>query len=352
MIWGHQVRRCSISLLIVAAVLVPTAGAQPPAVDRERLVTLLRARSFHAPEGFKALVVELERSSDGTTVAHYYDWQGTSDDREDWWPASTVKIFAAVAALERMNELGFPVRSWLTYQYVEESQPAPVTMRMDQIVRLAIGRSSNPDFDRLVELVGFDEINRDFLVPRNGIHDTVFLRGYGGRHRDETTGVSTARHSPTITLRQGRRVQTLEARHGTGTYDCPDEGNCTTLLDLTETMRRVMLHEELPVAERYRLREPDLAVLRDALAVARNRHIAEVFEEAFGDAPVRVWHKPGYALQWVSDVLFIHRTDTGQRWVVAMAARRDRRALDSAAAHVGALLASGGLGAQRDRAAP
>ena len=317
----------------------PDAVAQPRAEDSETLPALLGAQGFSPPEGFKALVLRIDESDDGTLSSRAFDWEGTSDDRDDWWPASSVKIFAAVAALERLHALGFPIRTWITYNY----EVGSVTMRADHIVRLALERSSNSAFDRLVELVGFDEINTDFFVADKGLHDTVFLRSYSGRYRDQTTGISSARYSPTIFLRRGHRTQTLPQRRGEGQYACPDDGNCTTLWQLAEVMRRIMLHEHLPESERYDLREVDLQVMRAALAIARNYRLAEIVEEAFGDTPVEVWHKPGYAMGWVSDVMFVHCPDTRERFVVAMAARSDRRGLDGAAAHLGRLLHGGGL---------
>jgi hypothetical protein len=339
----ERMLRVGVIASVFALVLPGSAVAQRPAVESERLAALLEARGFEPPEGFKALVIRLEPADGGGFTARYHDWRGTSDDRTDWWPASSIKIYAAVAAIERMAELGFPMRTFLTYHYEKDGEPDEVTARFDQIVHRAIAQSSNPDFDMLVELVGFDEINRDFFVRQNGFRDTVFLRGYSNRDRDPVTSINSARPSPRITLRYGRRERVLPARVGEGDYACPDEGNCTTLQDLAEVMRRIMLHGTLPPRERYDISDDAMEVLRGAMAIARNRRLADVFVESFGDVPVEVWHKPGFAMRWISDTLFIHRTDTGERWIVAMAGRFGRRSLDDAAAHIAALLRSRAL---------
>jgi hypothetical protein len=332
--------RLALALLVPSFVLgVTTSASAQDSVDHETLATLLGERGFVAPEGFKALVVRIDQSADGTLTQRYFDWQGTSRDRDDWWPASSVKIFAAVAALERLHALGFPIHTWLTYHYDE----GEVTRRMDHIIRHALELSSNSAFDQLVELVGFDEINTEFFVPDNGFVDTVFLRAYGGRNRDPATSNGLNRNSPRITLRRGSREREVPPRNGRGNYACPDQGNCTTMIELAEVMRRIMLHEMLPENERYALRSTDLEVIRDSLARARNHDIADIFQQAFGEIPVRVFHKPGYAVHWVSDVLFLHRTDTNERYIVVIAAQPDRRALDDAARLIGTLLASGAL---------
>ncbi len=326
--------------LALASIALPrSAGAQARNVDQARLAALLTERGFTPPTDFKALVVRIDAGDDGALSETYFDYEGTADDRDDWWPASSVKIYAAVAAYERIHALGFRGDAWLTYEYDE----GLVTLRFDQIVRHALEFSDNASFDRLVELVGFDSINTEFFVPENGFADTVFLRAYSGRHIDPETQNGLNRISPRIFIQRGDRHYVLPPRVGAGHYLCPDQGNCTTLLELAEVMSRIMLHDELPEGMRYDLAPEDLAVMRDALAHAQNREIAEIVERAFGDVPVRVYHKPGFANEWVSDVLFVERTDTGERWVVAMAARPGRRALDTAAETIGAILASGAL---------
>jgi hypothetical protein len=325
--------------VIVALALASSAAAQQRSVDQDRLAALLTERGFTPPPDFKALVVRVDAEDDGSLSETFFDYAGTADDRDDWWPASSVKIYAAVAAYERIHELGFGGDAWLTYEYDD----GPVTLRLDQIVSQALEQSSNAAFDRLVELVGFDSMNTDFFTPENGFEDTVFLRAYSGRHIDEETQNGINRFSPRIVIRRGPRRHVLPARVGRGQYLCPDQGNCTTLLELAEVMSRIMLHEELPEETRYHLTSQDLTVMRRALAAAQNREIAEIVTNAFGEIPVRVYHKPGFANEWVSDVLFIHRTDTNERWVVAMAARPGRRALDGAAETIGTILASGAL---------
>lgn len=336
-------RRLALGLFTLTLSLPSFVGGTPAhaqdAVDHETLPRLLNERGFVPPEGFKALVVRVDRADDGTLTEHAFDWEGTSRDRDDWWPASSVKLYAAVAALERLHALGFPMETWVTFHYRE----GDVTRRMDDILRHALELSSNSSFDELVELVGFDELNTEFFVPDNGFEDTVFLRAYSGRHRDPSTHNGLNRVSPAITLRRGSHVRELPARRGHGTYACPDQGNCTTPRELAEVMRRIMLHELLPESERYDITATELVVLRDALARARNHDIADVFQASFGEIPVRIFHKPGFAMRWVSDVLFLHRTDTNERYVVVIAAQPDRRALDDAARLIGTLLASGAL---------
>lgn len=332
--------RLGAFLGLVGALATTFEGsATAQSIDNSTLEAALTRQGFRPPEEFKAWVV---RIGDNGQIEQGFDWRGTSDDRDDWWPASSVKLFAAVAALERLNALGFDIRTWSTYHYTDEAgEPDPVRRRFDHIVRLAIQRSDNRAFNQLIELVGMDDLNREFFVPDNGIRNTVFLRHYFGRNPDPETEVTSARPSPRITLVHGSRTRELAARTATGNYACPEEGNCTTLRDLAEVMRRVMVHEDLPEADRYDLTERDLDVLRDALREARNRQLADVFEETC--PRFQSWHKPGYALRWMSDTIFLSDRRGEERYVVAIAGRPERRSLDDAGMHIARAICRGAL---------
>lgn len=310
-------------------------------LDSTTLPRLLADRGFKPPATFKALVVAIEKDAGGALSFRPFDYNGTSDDRDDWWPASTVKIYAAVAALAKLKALGGSPRTALTFHY----ESGPVTEELRNLVTKALAISHNISFDRLVEFMGSDELNSGFLTPRNGLKNTVLLRSYSGRFRDPVTGRGSNLYSPRIVFSTaaGKEV-VLPERHGKGAFACKDQGNCTTLLDLAEAMRRVMLHESLPAAERFALGAKELAVLRRALATIRRPSGAvEGIEAAFGARKVELFHKAGYSYEWFSDNIFVRAPDTAEQWIVAMANRPGREALDEAARHVGALIAEGVL---------
>jgi hypothetical protein len=380
--------RCALlvplALLLLALSTPRGHAAAPPRsevvkLDRRTLPRLLAERGFRPPRRFKALVVVVEprlgvagagprpgadggdrreTPDDGTGRLRFrpFDWRGTSLDRADWWPASSVKLFAATAALEAAHGMGFTPAARVTFHYDrstglarhpdgrDPTRDEPVTLPLERIVRAAITPSDNRAFDRLVEIVGSDPLNRRFLSRRHGLHDTVLLRSYAWRVADPLTGLGSSRHSPPLTFAEEGRTKLLPERHGTGQYPC-EQGNCSSLRDLAEVLRRVMLHEELPERERFGLGPAELALLRDALSAPRERGngVVDGLRAAFGGRPVRLYHKPGYALRWFSDVVFVEAADTGERWIVAMAGYPGRGALDDAARHVGALLADGPL---------
>lgn len=320
-----------------------SAAAQVAEVDEEHLPALFAEAGYETPETLKALVGIVDLPADGPPRAQWFDWRGTSTDRDDWWPASSIKLYAAVAALERSRELGFQPAAMLTYHYESEDENE-YRGRLSQIVSHAIVASNNLAFDRLVEFVGMDYLNRRFFTAANGLEHTAFLRAYGGRNRNPDNGHAVNRHSPPITVQRGRRVRELPARDGRGRYECPDQGNCTTLRDLAGSIYRVMLHEHLPEEGRYDLGERELALLRSTLEAPRRAHgelLVAALRRGFGDeVPIRIYHKPGYAYRWSSDVIFVHRTDTDERFIIALAAHPGRRVIDEALTRIGAFLAA------------
>jgi hypothetical protein len=261
-----------------------------------------------------------------------------------------VKLYAAVAAMEQLRAMGFdPTKTEVTYQYEE----APETSRFEDILRRAVTLSKNPDFDKLVEIVGSGPLNRKFLSPKHGINHTVMLRCYSGRTLNPITGKCTNRTSPEIILRDKKKEKTLLVRTFTETEGlaCENEGNCTTLADLTEVMRRVMMHESLPKEERFRLGDKELSLLRDAMdSKGVHSGVADGIRAVFVNRPIKIFHKAGYADGWFSDNVFLKIEDTKERWIIGMANRPGRDALDNASRIVAALIADHTLSKERIQA--
>jgi len=100
------------------------------------------------------------------------------------------------------------------------------------------------------------------------------------------------RDSPGLTLTEGTRVLRIEPRRGRADYGCPEHGNCASLFELTEGIRRVVLRDELPPAERFDLDPADLAALTAALCNAESSYFLDGARRAFGTEP-RICHKTG-----------------------------------------------------------
>lgn len=352
-----------IALIVLGLPLSALAADElaPPwqgQLDQTTLTEALKARGFEPNPELKIVVVEAVsspkegESSESKLSFRWFDHRGTSLERDTWWPASSIKLYAAIAALERVNAMGFGPRANVTFHY----ERGDVTQSVRNLIRRALIPSNNVAFDRLVEIVGFDRLNKKFFAPAKGFWSTVLNRGYSGRMRDEETGRGTHRYSSRITISKGKRSKELPARVGKGTYDCPEHGNCTPLIELAEAMRRVAFHESLPEAQRFKLSKRTLNELKRAIGKRKPRGngVVDGLRAGFGEEhPIEVMHKPGYANKWFSDVVYVKSKVDGSQWVVAVANHPGREACDEAAKHVGAILAEGGLNkAPKPKAAP
>lgn len=309
----------------------------PVPVDADTLPRILAREGFVPPPGgFLALVVEVRDAPVGIRC-RAWDWSGTSR-AVGWWPASTVKLFAAASALATARRLGFTPAAHVTY----DEPGGPHRATLEDLVRAAITPSDNAAFDRLVFLSGHAGMAR--WLARHRFADTSLWRGYSGLFRDPVTGRGSLAVAPPVLIEEGARQARRRASIDRVPCDVPDHGNRTTLADLADCLCRIIRHDRLPAADRLGLRRTDAALLRDALAGSRERGngMSDGLKGALGDG-VRVFHKPGFACDWFSDVAFVEREGIGPAWIVAMAGRPGRDCLDDAALRVGRLIAGGAL---------
>jgi hypothetical protein len=98
--------------------------------------------------------------------------------------------------------------------------------------------------------------------------------------------------------------------------DCT--GNCTTLFELQEILRRVMLHHELPPAERFPIVDDDIARIHEHLLITRDR-LQSAPEDTIGGEDVQVFNNvgriPGTVLV---ENAFLLQPETGRRAFAAV----------------------------------
>ncbi|MBI3073639.1 MAG: serine hydrolase [Deltaproteobacteria bacterium] len=270
--------------------------------DTTKLEQILVADGVSVPANSKVAVVRITQSA-GAFSYQYFDFKGTLFS-DAFWPASTIKLFAALAALETLEDRGHSVRSNIHYAGGYDG-PFRTVMNDALIV------SDNTSYDRLMLLAGFDEINTAFLAPERGFERTVLQRSYGA--------YNAIRNSPAITLDEGTKQTSIPARQGTGTYACANSGNCTNPFELGDAIRRVALHERLSDGERFRIFRDDLAYLRVALSTNKGQSIFSAAEAVFGAGNTVIYKKSGLAGGWRLDNAFLRDKATGEEYVVTIA---------------------------------
>jgi len=241
--------------------------------DPGSLDASLAAAGYKFPPGAGVYAAKVTKEAGGLA---YDDYQGgVGAIGTDFWPASSIKVLAAVGALEFVGQQGFTGAATVTFP---GASPRTIKSIYDSAIRV----SSNDDYDLLVEIAGVDWLNEQFLSPSRGLPTTVIQRSY-------TVG-GDLRTTPAMTLSEGAKTATVPARNGKTFSECP-QGQCSNLYEMSESIRRVVFHNEIPASERFKLAPADVAGLTSALLGAEGFFEPSVARVIGPTA--RIYGKPG-----------------------------------------------------------
>ena len=306
--------------MLLAAVLLAGCTAPPPAptttgapvvadptawgavVRRSIDDSTLTDDGLQLPDG--ANVVAARIFDGGTAPAYTFYEAGGGAFSSQFYPASSIKLLAALGALDFARSLGLTGAAMVDGNY-----------SIRDVYDAALRWSSNEDYDELVRIAGVERLNRQFL-PSQGYSATAIQEPYGGE--DEYEQVTD---SPEMVLSEGGRDVDVPERDGEDDYGCQG-GNCTNLFEMTDALRRVVLDAELPAGDRFDVDPADIAGLTDALAGA-DGFIAPGVEDALGPG-ARILTKPGWVpdLDCVETALIVDPA-TGHRFLLGLSAPDD-----------------------------
>ncbi len=204
-----------------------------------------------------------------------FDWHDYADSGQatDFWPASAIKLYAAVAALELLNERGFALDAVVSFEHRErdETWVLDCARTMREMLSEVFRRSSNEDYTLLLRLSGLDRINTQFLIPERGFPHSALMRGYvlgrpWGYVREEPQRITLrAADGRTATFEHTWSGRFYAEERGCSVIDART-GNVTSPRELAECLRRVLFTEHLPAGDRYRLTPDQLEFLRHGAA--------------------------------------------------------------------------------------
>ena len=311
----------ALSVVLPKPTRAATVTDTPPVVDPQSapptppvsLDAALAARGYEMPEHSSVYAVRIVPGPEGRVYQQYQAGGGALAD--DFWPASSIKVLAALGALDFARSLGFTGAATVTFDDGGGGGGAdggaggggnggePRTLR--SIYEAAIRDSSNYDYDQLVLIAGVDRLNSQFLTARNGFPSTSITRPYDGTDFGQ---------SPPMTLEEGDKVTHVPARKTELKPEC-EAGNCSNLFELAESVRRVVLNDELPPEQRFDLDPADLADMSQALLDAQG-FFPPAVATALGDG-AKIYAKPGDAPDYdCLDVALIESAG-GQRYLLA-----------------------------------
>ena len=207
--------------------------------------------------------------ADGATSFEWHDYRNTAD-QTGFWPASTIKVYAAIAALERLHERGLTLDTAVAFEHQDLKTGAwqlDCARGVREMLSEVFRRSSNEDYTLLLRLIGIDYLNTQFLIPSRGFPHSALMRGYV----TERPWVYVRTEPQRVRLSSGDGQQRVEWQHTWSgvSYSAPrgctvidaQTGNVTSPRELADCLRRLLFHDQLPEVERFRL-TPEM---RDAL---------------------------------------------------------------------------------------
>lgn len=278
--------------------------------DQDSLGKHYRRVDYQPPAFSRALVVVV-RPGVGQPRYFHYSLGDTAFEvpRHYFHPASTVKLATSVGALWTVGALGLTGDAEIEFTDAEGIQRG----RIADMIHEALMHSSNKDYNRLVRIAGFDALNEQYLSPRWGLPEMAIQARYGDRRGP------TLRYSPPMQYHQSELHGEIPAREASRHHPTC-KGNCATLFELHDVQRRVILHEELPVEQRFPIGQADVERMRATMRITRKR-LGRVPDEAFG-APVEVLNNvgriPGLAL--LENATLIERNGSRRLFMVASVA--------------------------------
>lgn len=278
--------------------------------NRTRLAAAFKAARYVPPSGTYLLAARVLPGVKQPAFSYFsLGTTGFAFSRGRYWPASTVKLTAALGALHTLARYKLSGGATVSFSDDDGSYSGTVSA----LYRKAIVASNNVAYNRLMEIAGFDELNDRFLTPPRGFARMVLQRRY-----TKPLPTSNLRRSPRIRYAEGSRKGEIAPRLGTGKHaSCPNEANCITLAELLDVMRRVTLDKELPAAHRFAIGRSDLAGLKKALHDAPTR-LEPGASRALGHS-VTVYNKRGEV--WGNDRLdhgLIVDKVSGARYLIAL----------------------------------
>lgn len=193
------------------------------------------------------------------------------DSAGNWWPASSIKLWAAIGAYKTLYSVGLDGDSPL----ILKNRYGRVLQRTtaNSIVRATIRVSSNKGYDTLARIARLDLINHYALLHK--MDSTYLGQAYASGSLDD---------SPALWSGSKLYLPAFHSRHPA--RRCKERSNCTSLLDLQKILYGA-------VHNHFRLKPKDWRVLVDSLAMVRTTAVRTV-RRWCKVKPLSTWSKGGF----------------------------------------------------------
>ncbi len=192
------------------------------------------------PRGFKLVLDVYHLNTPQDKIRYFWKESSVDDSQKDWVPASVVKIFPMLAALQKLSALGFDENTSVTFRDTNQK----ISIR--ELIWATIVQSSNMTYNRLVQLVGHEFLNKEFLTayPNTEINTPYIKDEWVAYTRGNSTFAS-----PSIMLQDSSKETELAPTSVYTPQMCKGRSACTKLSDLNDLLSDAILFNSKGVSQ-------------------------------------------------------------------------------------------------------
>ncbi len=203
-------RIIALGLLFCSFLILPLTSASAQKIKRKKVIQkILKAHPEHFqkmldnPEKYLVQILYTQIDRDAQNQPHFTSYAYRLNPQEYFYPASTVKLPAAVVALEKLNNLGIEGLNKYTPLKIDSAYSGQSAVSTDSsaennlpsiahYIKKIFLVSDNDAFNRLYEFVGQQQLNE--TLHRKGFEDvrlahrlSIFLTPDENRHTNPFT---------------------------------------------------------------------------------------------------------------------------------------------------------------------
>jgi len=274
------------------------------------------------PNQIKVVLDVVDLETPHTKLRYFWSNKTKDSSRGDWVPASTVKIFAALGALLRLNELGLGPDTNVEFKDTNQK------IKLRELVYSALVPSDNMSYNRLVQLAGHDKIKELFSQT---YPDTELNKPYLLDDWKKLTRNNTNLSAPEIVLNDSIVLPRSP-------YSPPkiagSQQACTTLVDLNNVLYNIVM-------DKTELSQENAGFLKNVLETRKQR--GEEFSNSIlrqiQNRQFRVFSKHGFnGTVYSQAVLLLDIPNRKLYTISAVGSPGDRTCLNDVGRAIGQLL--------------
>ena len=103
-------------------------------IDKKTLAKKMRKLGFKPPPKFRGLIIEITLKNGRVLNERAFDWNGLSKEPRGWNAASSIKFFAAIAALEQITKWGFKPSAKVDFYHLKTGKKTKCMIRQKNCI--------------------------------------------------------------------------------------------------------------------------------------------------------------------------------------------------------------------------